>query len=207
MNVNKIRLSGTVLYNPKYSHKSGDARYYYVRIASGRLSNEMDFIHCIIPEELVTKFYAGCRVGVKGTLHCYSNEKNKKKYGKFNILYVLVKYVYEVDKNALDENFVIMSGKVVKPPVQRMTPLGKQIADVVLEHCFQKHDTSCFACILWNENAIRSKDTEVGDEIIVYGRFQSRIYNKQLSDTESREIGTHEICVSKFDYLQEGEEC
>lgn len=198
--VNRVMLSGMVMDNPVFSHqRKNGKRYYLVMIASRRSSGTLDVLRCVIPELLVTKFYAGNYIGIYGKLRKHSSEEQMQKLGKRNIAYVLVSDTYEWKEQ--DDNFVILTGKVRKVS-QRMTPKDVRIADLCLEHEIDDSDRSvCADCIIWHENALRTSDTEIGDEIIIYGRLQSREYQKTTETGETRVITTYEVSVGKFEYI------
>lgn len=200
-NVNTIMLSGMVLNNPKYSHANYGKRYYSVRIVSTRYSGIKDCIDCTVPEYMVTQFYAGCRIGVIGTIKERSDRSNLSKYGKYSHTYVSVKETYEW--NGTDNNLVTLTGYVCKPVIYRMTPLKKAITDIKVEHFFQPNHSSDVFCIAWFDEAERAKELAVGDYIVLDGRLQSRVYRKKLSEYEAKEIETHEVCIYSFDHAKE----
>lgn len=197
---NKVMLSGMVLDNPKFSHqRSNGKNYYLVMLASKRKSETSDVLRCIIPEKLVTEFSAGKRIGIHGELRKHSSEEQMKKLGKRNVAYVLASETYEWHDH--DDNFVVLTGKV-KKLVHRVTPKGLSIADLCLKHDFDDSDRSvCADCILWNENASATVYTEIGEEVIIYGRLQSREYQKTTETGETRVITTYEVSVGQFHYI------
>lgn len=197
---NKVLLSGMVLDNPKFSHqRKNGGRYYLVMLASRRKSGVFDVIRCVIPERMVTEFSAGKYIGVHGEIRKHSSEEQMQKLGKRNITYVLVSDTYEWKGE--DDNFVILTGKV-HGISQRSTPLGVNIADLLLEYDSNIPGRSSYvACIIWHENALRTVDTEIGDEIVIYGRLQSRDYQKTVETGEVKNITTYEISVGRFHYF------
>lgn len=198
--VNKVMLSGMVMDNPVFSHqRKNSKRYYLVMIASRRSSGTLDVLRCVIPERLVTKFYAGNYIGICGELRKHSSEEQMQKLGKRNIIYVLVSDTYEWQGQ--DDNFVILTGKVRKVS-QRLTPLGVNIADLLLEHELNVEERSFGVdCVVWHENALRMSDANVGDELIIYGRLQSREYQKTTEAGEVKNITTYEVSVGQFHYI------
>lgn len=197
---NKVMLSGMVLDNPKFSHqRSNGKNYYLVMLASKRKSETSDVLRCIIPEKLVTEFSAGKYIGVHGEIRKHSSDEQLKNLGKRNIIYVLVSDTCEWQGQ--DDNFVILTGKVRKVS-QRLTPLCVNIADLLLEHELNTEERSFGVdCVVWHENALRMSDANVGDELIIYGRLQSREYQKTTEAGEVKNITTYEVSVGQFHYI------
>lgn len=196
MNVNRIKLSGMVLSNPTFFSVQNDLRIYSVEIASVRFSGLSDTIVCFIPEELVTRFYAGCKIGVYGSVQIYHHPENMYRIGKKNLLFVNVTSTYKW--RGEDENFVKLTGTISRPVKKRETSLGKVISEITVEHRFETHFCH-IPCIAWNDNASKAAEAKIGENVICLGRLQSRDYEKNTEDG-IRIITTHEICVTKFDY-------
>ena len=54
-------------------------------------------------------------------------------------------------------------------------------------------------CIAWGRNARYSESLNVGDNIKVWGRVQSRMYQKKLDTDEIIEKTAYEVSISKME--------
>ena len=94
-------------------------------------------------------------------------------------------------------------GYFCKRPVYRKTPLGREIADllVAVNRPYSKSDY--IPCIAWGRNARYVSTFEVGTRLRVWGRVQSREYMKKISETESEKRIAYEVSVSKLEYVEQ----
>ena len=85
-----------------------------------------------------------------------------------------------------------------KNPIYRKTPLGREIADVLIavNRTYKKSDY--IPCILWGRNAKYCENLEVGTKVKVNGRIQSRNYEKKLDENNIIKKTAYEVSVSKF---------
>ena len=79
-----------------------------------------------------------------------------------------------------------------------MTPLGREIADVLLavNRTYKKSDY--IPCILWGRNAKFCEKAEIGSMIRINGRIQSRNYEKKQNDGTTVSKVAYEVSVSRL---------
>ena len=94
-------------------------------------------------------------------------------------------------------------GYICKEPIYRKTPLGREIADVLLAVNRSYGKSDYIPCICWGRNARFAAGFEVGSHIQMYGRIQSREYVKKISETETERRVAYEVSVSKVDLIPE----
>ena len=89
-------------------------------------------------------------------------------------------------------------GYICKEPVYRKTPLGREIADVLIaiNRTYRKSDY--VPCILWGRNAKFCETLKVGELVKLSGRIQSRTYEKKLDNGQLIKKTAYEVSVSKF---------
>ena len=99
-------------------------------------------------------------------------------------------------------NQIYLDGYICKAPIYRMTPLGREIADVLLavNRAYGKSDY--IPCICWGRNARFAGKLEVGEHVAVWGRIQSREYQKKLENDEVINRVAYEVAVSKMECLE-----
>ncbi len=88
----------------------------------------------------------------------------------------------------------------------RKTPLGREIADVLvaINRTYRKSDY--IPCILWGRNAKFCESLKIGDLVKLNGRIQSRAYEKKLDNGEVLKKTAYEVSVSKFGKIEEQED-
>jgi len=104
-----------------------------------------------------------------------------------------------------DTNDVVLDGFLCKPVVFRVTPSGREIADLLVA-VDRRHDNSDYIpCVAWGRYAQKASKCGVGDRVRLVGRMQSRGYQKQLDDGQVLDKIAYEVSVSKVytDFEQE----
>ena len=99
-------------------------------------------------------------------------------------------------------NYIFLDGYLCKPPVYRKTPLGREIADVLLAVNRPYGKSDYIPCICWGRNARYASAFAVGGHVLIWGRIQSREYMKRLSETEMEKRTAYEVSVSKLEYSE-----
>ena len=102
-------------------------------------------------------------------------------------------------------NYIFLDGYVCKPPIYRKTPLGREIADVLLAVNRPYGKSDYIPCICWGRNARFADGFQVGGHVQLWGRIQSREYQKKLSETEFEKRIAYEVSVSKLELMEEEE--
>ena len=69
-----------------------------------------------------------------------------------------------------------------------------RITDVILAVNRRYRKSDYIPCILWNNNALLSRQWKVGTKVMLSGRMQSRFYNKTIDGESERRIA-YEISV------------
>ena len=100
----------------------------------------------------------------------------------------------EIDGSKVNQ--VYLEGYVVKPPIYRNTPLGREIADLLIAVNRSYGRSDYIPCICWGRNARNTSTFEVGDHVLLHGRIQSREYMKRISENESEKRIAYEVSVS-----------
>ena len=196
MNNNKVFLLGKIETEPVFSHETFGEAFYEMQMSVPRLSEHNDLIPITVSEKLLTnnKFDVGNKVAIKGQFRSY----NKLVDGASKlVLTVFVREIIEVDES-MNPNIIEIVGYVCKPPIYRTTPFKREICDVLVAVNRAYNKSDYLPCIAWGRNAQYIKDAEVGTQISIVGRIQSRDYQKKLSETETVTKTAYEISVSKI---------
>lgn len=169
-----------------------------------RLSNSEDRIPLMISERLidVTQDYTGEYIMACGQFRSYNRHEEQKNR---LILSVFVREVEFTDEepDGSKTNTILLDGYICKQPIYRKTPLGREIADLLLAVNRPYGKSDYIPCICWGRNARYASAFEVGEHVQVLGRIQSREYVKKLSETETEKRVAYEVSVSKLECMDD----
>ncbi len=204
---NVVKMGGVVASRLELSHEIYGEKFYKFYIEIDRLSGQKDRIPVIISERLidVDDFEIGKIIFIEGQYRSYNklDENNKSRL----ILSVFVKDInqLEVSENVKTVNELSVTGVVCKQPVYRKTPLGRDIADILLAVNRSYNKSDYIPCIIWGRNAKYCEHLETGTIIKVVGRIQSREYEKKYEDGTSEKKIAYEVSVSKFEIVDKAD--
>lgn len=197
---NYIILSGQIASDFTYSHQVYGEAFYSFMLCSKRLSDTYDTLPITISERLLIDMEAkkGQFVTITGQLRSYNNYSEGKTH---LILTVFAKDIIINEERIKDINNIQLNGFICKDPVYRTTPFGREIADILLavNRAYNKSDYIPIIC--WGRNARFSSNLEIGSNITITGRMQSRCYQKKLSEDEVIERTAYEVSVSKIELV------
>ncbi len=199
---NEVYLTGTVDSELTYSHEVYGEGFYSFFIKIFRLSNMCDRINVTVSERLIKDFelYEGCEVSVTGQFRSYNNYSQE---GNKLILTVFARDIsLGISDTEKNPNQIYLNGFLCKSPVYRTTPFGREITDLLLAVNRAYNKSDYIPCIAWGRNARFSSTLNVGDNIKIWGRIQSREYQKKISETESITKTAYEISVSKMEVAE-----
>lgn len=184
--MNRITLVGQIKSEPIYSHSINSVHFYKFYFSVRRTSGYLDVIPCIAEQSIVNQIASTVLHKITGAIHSRKNDKHLELY-----IYVhSVSFVFESDNNEVE-----VTGVIVKKPVCRQTPSGRYISDISVISTRKNSKTDCIPCILWGRNALYTRDLEVGQEIRIVGRFQSRQYDKDGDEKTAYEVSGNLIEV------------
>ena len=195
---NEARLIGFINSNLEYSHAVLGESFYKVKVRSERLSENEDEIIVTVSERLIQdlELDIGIKVQVRGQFRSYNNYSGE---GSKLILTLFAREICETDEDC--DNEIYLNGYICKPAIFRTTPFGREIADVLLavNRAYGKSDY--IPCIAWGRNAKFAELLPVGSNIKIWGRMQSRKYQKKLDDETTIEKTAYEVSVSKLELI------
>ena len=225
---NYLTLVGRVTSEKAFSHEIYGERFYSFDLSIPRLSGAADIIPVTASERLFTDemLKIGNKLSIKGqfrSYNSYENEKNKL------ILTVFAKdieenedieienselgYVSELEETEVKEfvrkdsitNEVVLIGYICKKPIYRQTPFGREIADLLLAVNRAYNKSDYIPSIAWGRNARYCQNLEVGSEVKIVGRVQSRNYEKKLEDGSIIKKVAYEVSVGSLEVIKQNE--
>lgn len=204
---NHLVLRGKIVSEKSYSHEIYGEKFYVFNLEVIRLSSTVDIIPITISERLLTglNLEIGKKVVVEGQFRSYNNYENERNR---LILTVFAKEIQEVEgEEDKDEvtNEVVLVGYVCKKPIYRQTPFGREIADVLLAVNRAYNKSDYIPSIAWGRNARFCQNMEVGTEVKITGRVQSRTYEKKYEDGTTETRVAYEVSIASMEIVNEDE--
>ena len=196
-----MSIIGKVASSFTFSHQVFGEGFYLVDVLVKRLSDSEDRIPLMVSERLVdvSQDYEGEYIMVQGQFRSYNRHEEKKNRLVLSVFVRELSFVEEAD-DSIKTNQIFLDGYICKPPVYRKTPLGREIADLLLAVNRPYGKSDYIPCICWGRNARYASAFEVGGHVLLWGRIQSREYIKKLGENETEKRTAYEVSVSKLEY-------
>lgn len=197
---NQVTIMGKVATEFSFSHEVFGEGFYMVEVEVKRLSNSEDRIPLMISERLidVTQDYTGEYIMVHGQFRSYNRHEEQKNRLVLSVFVREISFMEE-EPDGTKTNSIWLDGYICKEPIYRKTPLGREIADLLLAVNRPYGKSDYIPCICWGRNARYASGFEVGEHVQLLGRIQSREYVKRTSDTETEKRVAYEVSVSKLE--------
>ncbi len=196
---NQVRLRGSLLALPQYSHENHGRKFFRFTLEVERLSGAVDLLPVVAEEGLLNSIdlSSGSMLTVTGQIRTHNIRENGVRH---LLIFVFAVQIICEDGQFLNE--VIVEGPLCKEPIYRRTPLGREICDVMLAvpRAFRRADY--LPCILWGRTAYEISHCHTRDRIRIEGRLQSRIYTKATEDG-LQERTAYEISALTAQVLEE----
>lgn len=202
---NKVMVIGEVYSDYIFSHEVYGEKFYIFKLKINRISENSDIINVTASERFFSdkKPEIGDLLKIEGQFRSYNNYSAE---GNRLILTVFAKEVEML--NTLSEyshtNQIFLSGYICKKPIYRTTPFKREITDILLAVNRLYNKSDYIPCIAWGRNAKYAEYFEVGTHLKIWGRIQSRDYQKRLPDNSVITKTAFEVSVSKMEL---GDEC
>ncbi len=201
---NVVTISGKVISEVEYSHEVYGEGFYSFYLDVPRLSDSSDKISVTFSERLVpkNKLQLGVPLEIEGQFRSYNSYKSES--NKL-VLTVFAREVIFADeeKRIKNPNQIFLNGYICKNPIYRMTPFGREITDILVAVNRPYNKSDYIPCIAWGRNARYSQNLTIGDNIKIWGRIQSREYQKKLESGETISKTAYEVSVSKMEVCDE----
>lgn len=192
---NFARLIGTMSAPPVFSHETRSERFFTFPLEISRLSGAYDTVNIIARRELLDSVDA-CgaeKLCVTGELRSFNN---KSGHGAKLVITVFAKQLCSCTGE--DENTIKLSGTLCKPPNLRVTPMGRDICDLMVAVNRKYGRSDYLPCITWGLKAREAAFWDTGTNVSLLGRIQSRSYIK-LINGEPVEKTAFEVSVTEID--------
>lgn len=195
---NSVVLAGEVAGLPVYSHEVYGEGFYVFDMNVQRESGISDTIPVMVSERMcnMDSIEIGNLYEVIGQFRSYNKHEERKNRLVLSVFATEMR-VLEEDE-FVGENRVEIWGYICKEPVYRKTPLGREIADLLIavNRAYGKSDY--IPCIAWGRNARYASTLEVGKPLYLKGRIQSREYVKKIGEEETETRVAYELSASQI---------
>jgi single-stranded DNA-binding protein len=205
LSTNKVYIEGKVSSTLQFSHEMYGEGFYSFKLEVPRLSETVDYLPITVSERLIAAMdmSIGNMVRIEGQLRSY----NKFMDGANRLILTIfardIKLSEEISKSP---NQIYMDGFICKPPVYRTTPFGREITDLLVAVNRSYNKSDYIPAIAWGRNARFSNTLEIGSHIKIWGRIQSREYEKKLGENNVIKKIAYEVSISKMENVDSEEE-
>ena len=201
---NQVVIMGEIVSDFVFSHEIFGEGFYMVDVNVQRLSDSSDIIPLMVSERLldVDADYKGQSIMVQGQLRSYNRHEERKNRLVLSVFAREIAFVDETPESS-KTNQIYLDGYICKEPIYRKTPLGREIADLLLAVNRPYGKSDYIPCICWGRNARFASNFTVGTRCEIWGRIQSREYMKKLSEEEAEKRIAYEVSVSKLELMEE----
>ena len=203
---NNITVFGLVAEEPVFNHEAFGEKFFKMMVSVNRVSGTVDTLPVLISERIadLKELKTGACVMITGRIKSY-NEHIGEKSKLILAIFTEIIEIYENEVELPFNNDVVLRGFICKEPNYRVTPLGREITDVLIavNRAYGKSDY--IPCIVWGRTAKFVGHLPVGTHIEMTGRFQSRPYTKKISEDEIENRVAYEVSVSKIEAIEEKE--
>lgn len=193
---NLINLSGRIVSDFEFSSEVYGEKFYTVFVSCIRKSGTEDRLPVIISERLLKPDnYNGNLISVQGEIRSYDKWLKEK-----SRLKVYVFATYATIKDTSDEenkNSVVLTGHICRKPTYRLVDNKKEISDFIISVKRKYNKSDYIPCVCWGRTAKCVFGLDVGTEITITGRFQSRDYIKSIDGKDVTRI-TYEVSASNI---------
>lgn len=206
---NKVKIAGVVASDFKFSHEIYGEGFYTMMVDVQRLSESVDTIPVTVSERVVNinEDFTGQYVTVTGQFRSYNRAEkdNQRRRLILSVFAQEVEFNEEATADTYDTNNVELDGFICKEVHYRKTPLGREIADMLLAVNRPYGKSDYIPCICWGRNAKYAEALATGTHMKVWGRIQSRSYIKKINENDSEERTAYEVSLNKIKVIDEPE--
>ena len=201
---NQVTIMGEIISDFTFSHEIYGEGFYMVDVEVSRLSESSDIIPLMVSERLlnVKEDYKGTYISVTGQFRSYNRHEERKNRLVLSVFAREIEFISEVPEGE-KTNQIYLDGYICKEPIYRKTPLGREIADLLLAVNRPYGKSDYIPCICWGRNARFASSFQVGSRCVIWGRIQSREYMKKLSEEQVEKRVAYEVSVSKLELWEE----
>ncbi len=203
---NQAQVTGIIADEFTFNHEIYAEKFYSFTLNIPRLSGTDDSVRVMVSERLLSgeDLKVGDRVDIEGQFRSYNSYEQT---GENRL--VLTIFAKDISKSVEGKNHnpntLYLNGYICKEPIYRTTPFGREITDLLIAVNRSYNKSDYIPVIAWGRNARYAKTLNVGDNVHVWGRIQSRNYQKRISEDEVITKTAYEVSVNRMELVREDE--
>ncbi len=203
---NQALIIGTIEDEFRLNHEIYGEKFFTCTVAVPRLSGANDNIRVMVSERLIMdgSYSIGDLVEITGQFRSYNSFENGENRLVLTVFAKDIAHLEETDNR--NPNVLYLNGFICKEPVYRATPLGREITDLLLAVNRSYNKSDYIPIIAWGRNARFAKMLKVGDNVKIYGRIQSRTYQKRVGEDEVITKTAYEVSINRIELASKDEE-
>ena len=196
---NQAIIIGTIEDEFVFNHEIYAEKFYTFTVKVPRLSGASDNVRVMVSERLIMdgEYCIGDMIEVTGQFRSYNSYENGDNR---LVLTVFAKDICHFDEEeSKNPNTLFLNGFICKEPVYRTTPFGREITDILLAVNRSYNKSDYIPIIAWGRNARFAKNLHVGDNVKIWGRIQSRTYQKRINEEETITKTAYEVSINRME--------
>lgn len=193
---NVAKAAGTIVTKPTSFDCCGE-EFYAFTLSVKRTSGAEDLLPVNISKYLLGDISVGDQIALQGQIRTYQKFIDGK-----NRL-VITFFGLSTEEYTEDINEVEITGFFCKEPQFRITPLGRDICDIMLAVNRSRGKSDYIPCIVWGRTSRHIATLEIGSEVRAIGRLQSRQYVKTDADGNQTERTAYEVSINRINVVGE----
>lgn len=203
---NQAAVIGTIEDEFVFNHEIYAEKFYTCTVRVPRLSGTSDDIRVMVSERLIMdgEYNVGDTVEVTGQFRSYNSYENGDNRLVLTVFAKDIVHYEETDNK--NPNTLYLNGFICKEPVYRTTPFGREITDLLLAVNRSYNKSDYIPIIAWGRNARFAKNLNVGDNVKIWGRIQSRTYQKRISEEETITKTAYEVSTNRIELVEKEDE-
>ena len=199
---NEISITGKIE-ELQYMGENSEGIFYKATLTIKRNTGVQDKIPVIIPKQATgilenLNILLDRYVNIIGEIRTMNYQDDEGKKHTFLFVYAVKLKLYKSGYEIYNNNIVNLTGVICEKPVYRITPNGKEIADVIIAVKSGVGQSSYIFCIAWREYSKIIKELKVGTKIILHGYLHSRQYIKKISADYTERHMAYEVSIKSF---------
>ena len=200
---NTIEIVGCINSDFTFSHEIYGEGFWRFDVIIGRLSGQSDILPVTVSERIIEreKMAIGQPLKITGQIRSYNSYVEADRKNKL-VLTIFARDIVLLEKlPAESPNDAFLDGFLCKPAIYRVTPFGREIADLLIAVNRSYNKSDYIPCIAWGRNARYAGKLQVGERVRLWGRMQSRQYQKKFSEENIVEKTAYEVSIAKIELV------
>ena len=202
---NQVVLAGAISKKAEFSHEVYGEGFYTIPIKVLRNSGYKDEIPVTISERMckIEELCTGRQIKVCGQFRSFNQHEGARAKLVLSVFATEIEFLDEMPEDNIKSNQIFLDGYICKEPIYRKTPLGREIADLLIAVNRSYGKSDYIPCICWGRNARFASSFDVGGHVQVWGRIQSREYVKKISETEMEQRTAYEVSINNINLVED----